>query len=385
MPVNIRDQMKDYPTRRMHPVDGMAVSANVWEEAHNYHRLQDRFHAQFGHGPGILTGLDVIASDPPDVSVYVLPGAAIDPKGYAINLADPLNYDLGQAAEGWVYLLISYDEGQPRVVEGPGQEVSPLYVQTGFTIEACAALPDTPYVELARLWHEDRRAPVRDAKDRAHPAPNEIDLRFRSELQVQRAQTARIGVWYTGNASARHGRAAHNLAAAISRHGNRQVWVDDGIASRDLATYTLVYLVAGGSLSLSADDARALADYVKAGGTVFFESCRRDISGETAASDVAFVQLLTTAAIKLDNVPPGHPLMSEPNLFATLPAGFEARGIVRLGGGVVFSTQDYGCLWQGERRSGAASREEIRSALEWGDNLLSYALTRRAEQDGGPH
>jgi hypothetical protein len=376
--------MKDYPTRRMHPVDGMAVSAKVWEEAHSYHRLQERFHAQFGHGPGILAGLNIIASDPPDVSVYVLPGAAIDPQGFAISLPDPLNYDLGQAAEGLVYLLLSYDESQPRAMESQGQEVAPLYVQTGFTIEARPALPDTPHVELARIWHENRQAPVRDAKDPAHPGLNEIDLRFRSELQVLRPQIARIGVWYTGSASPRHGRGAQNLASALSRRDGRRVWVDDGIGNQDLGAYTLVYLVAQGGFNLDASEVRALADYIKSGGTVFFESCRHDIPGETPAADKAFVDALSAAGFKLDDLSADHALMNGPNFFATLPAGFEARGSLRQGRGVVFSTQDYGCIWQGERRSGPASREEIRSAMEWGDNLLTYALARQAEKTAGP-
>ena len=41
------------------------------------------------------------------------------------------------------------------------------------------------------------------------------------------------------------------------------------------------------------------------------------------------------------------------------------------------STADYGCLWQGERRSGAAGREAIRSAHEFGGNLLALAEARR--------
>ena len=45
--------------------------------------------------------------------------------------------------------------------------------------------------------------------------------------------------------------------------------------------------------------------------------------------------------------------------------------------GVVFSTFDYGCLWQGKRRGRAAARHEIRNALEWGENLMLYAWQRR--------
>ena len=43
----------------------MAVTAQVWEEAHEYHRQQLRFHALLSHRPGILAGLEVIASQPP--------------------------------------------------------------------------------------------------------------------------------------------------------------------------------------------------------------------------------------------------------------------------------------------------------------------------------
>jgi len=350
---------------------------------HGYHRLQDRFHAQFGHGPGILAGLGIIASDPPDVSVYVLPGAAIDPKGYAISLPEPLNFDLGQAAEG-CSTCSSRMMKASLAPERPRAEVSPLYVQTGFTIEARPTLPDTPYVELARIWHENRQAPIRDAKEPAHPGLNEIDLRFRSELRELRSEIARIGVWYVGTPSQRHGRGAQNLAAALSHSGSLRVWVDDGIGGADLQNYTLAYIVAQGGFNLAPADIRALADYIKGGGTLFFEVCRHDVTGDPFALDTALQELLGAAGVKLEELTPGHPVASEPNFFAVLPAGFEARGTLRVGGGVVFSSQDYGCLWQGERRGAPATREEIRSAIEWGENLLHYALKRRAPPGTGP-
>jgi len=34
-------------------------------------------------------------------------------------------------------------------------------------------------------------------------------------------------------------------------------------------------------------------------------------------------------------------------------------------------------LWQGEVRGGAPSREQIRSAVEWGGNIVAYAAARR--------
>ena len=44
--------------------------------------------------------------------------------------------------------------------------------------------------------------------------------------------------------------------------------------------------------------------------------------------------------------------------------------------GARFSQADYGCLWAGDRRGGPASREEIRAAHEFGQNLLDWAAER---------
>ena len=51
---------------------------------------------------------------------------------------------------------------------------------------------------------------------------------------------------------------------------------------------------------------------------------------------------------------------------------------VALGDGVIYSTADYGCLWSGQGREGARPTT-IRSALEWGTNIVAYALARQAK------
>jgi hypothetical protein len=81
----------------------------------------------------------------------------------------------------------------------------------------------------------------------------------------------------------------------------------------------------------------------------------------------------------LEALPAGHRLLTSPALFTQPPAGFETEGSpqVLVSDAVIFSTFDHGCLWQGQRRPGPASREEIRSAMEWGGNILDYALWRR--------
>ena len=79
-----------------------------------------------------------------------------------------------------------------------------------------------------------------------------------------------------------------------------------------------------------------------------------------------------------------HDLLRQPFLFGAPPPGFETTGSpgLRIGGGVIASTYDYGCLWQGARRDGPASREDIRAAMEWASNLFSWVQNRRRPGKG---
>ncbi|MFL7809070.1 MAG: hypothetical protein AB8I80_10595, partial [Anaerolineae bacterium] len=103
-----------YPAKRVSPYDGMAVTASVWAEAHEYHRQCRQLGSLFRHGSGILAGLEVIASDPPDSTVYVLPGIAVDTVGQVIVVQEPIAFDVA-GAQGLLYLLLTYGESQPRM------------------------------------------------------------------------------------------------------------------------------------------------------------------------------------------------------------------------------------------------------------------------------
>jgi hypothetical protein len=369
----------EYPIRRISPVDGMAVTAEVWEEAHRYHREQQRFHALLNHGSGILTGLEVIASDPPDSAVYILPGIAVDSLGQTIILPEPTAFDVG-TAQGLLYLLLSYGESQPRIEED--REGAPRYVRAQFGIEATDTLPDTSFVELARIRRQGRDSPLTNARDATQPLANEVDLRFRPEVGVAGRQPLSLAVSYAGGpAGRRHGRGAANLARALRRSG-RQVWMDDAVPlAPGLERYALVYLVGHDAFQLSRDEMNALYACLQAGGTVLVESCRHDLQDGEPASDAAFADLLASMGVQLQELGAEHPLLQEPFLFSAPPAGFETEGTpqIQVGGGVIFSTYDYGCLWRGERRGTPASRAEIRTAMEWGSNLMAYAMARRKQ------
>ena len=389
MTVGQPDLFKQYPFQRIKPYDGMVVTSDVWDEAHTYHRQQQRYHNLLNHEPGILIGLEVIASDPPDSAVYIQPGIALDALGQVIVLPEALAFDLG-AAQGPLYLVLSYDESQPKADETvtPVEDASDvkLLIHAQYGLEAIGTPPDLAsiYVELARINRQGSEAPVTNADDQIHPALNQIDLRFRHTVGAAAQPAMRLAVCYVGQASQdearRHGVGADVLARTL-RRDRQPVWVDDAVAlaGSDLNAYTLVYLVAQGEFQLTPDEMNSLYIYLRSGGTLLIESCRK--AAASGSADPVFLDMLSSFGTTLNALPADHFLLCEPNFFATPPVGFETDGVpsIKVGEGVIMSACDYGCLWQGERRGQTASREEIRAAHEWGSNIIAYAAARRAQ------
>jgi hypothetical protein len=234
------------------------------------------------------------------------------------------------------------------------------------------------------VQRKTRKSPIRDAKNPECPAPDEIDLRFRCEIGglSNSPDVASMAICYLGGKSdERHCRGAVALGRAMRRDGTGALWVSDAVSiSPELGHYDLVYLVGLGKFTMDKDEMVALHDYIQNGGTVFVESCRQKASKELL-SDSAFFDVLGSMNIKLEDVPSGHPLLTDPYLFASATPGFavEEEPKLLVSGGVVFSSHDYGCMWQGEQHGGSPSREAIRAAHEWGSNLVAYALRRRRE------
>ena len=373
--------LKEFPNKRIRAMDGMAVTADVWEDAHSYHRQAQRFHNLFSHGSGVVTGMEVIASDPADTSVYILPGVAVDTAGRMIAIAEPTAYDIGRQVEGLLHIVLTFGESRPRSESAQStQEGAPLYVHTEFSVQALPGLPDVPHIELARVRRQGRTSAIADAKDLARPAANEIDLRWRRQNTSTVPDTLGIGVFYAGMTDHRHGSGLANLARSVSRTGRFYAVVDDNIpVTTGVDDYGLVCIVAQRAFQLSPEEQNTLQAYVQSGGTVFLESCRHDAAG-TPGSDQSFADLATAFGARPGDALKGvHALVTTPNLFMSLPAGYETQGAPTLtvSDGVIISTADYGCLWNGERRGSPASREDIRAAFELGENILHYALDRR--------
>lgn len=370
--MTIEELLSKYPLKRVYPEDGMAVTHEVWDEAHEYHRKSNNLHMLFAHGTGIISGLEVIANDPPDRSVYILPGIAIDTVGQIILLPQPVSYDVGHEMEGPLYLLLSYSESRTRSNNGKDKEGAPLYVNSEFTITAQKILPNSPYVELARVVRSDREAYFLNAQNPTQPGPNEIDLRFRREVGA--SLEVNVAVSYLGQVVDRkHGIGMSQLMQALNHSGRYHVSIADGVSvGPNIVTNTLVYLVGQGEFELDQGQANGLRNYVQRGkGTLLLESA------DTQA-EASFLKFLKTAKIPVEDLGFGHRLLTQPNLFAAPPPGFETQGNPKVlqAEGIIFSTHNYGLLWQGERQGRLATRDEIRSAMEWGENIVTYAAER---------
>lgn len=373
-----KDLLETFPSKRIKPIDGMPVTADVWEESHTYHTDQQRYHNLLNHGTGIVTGLDIIASDPPDTSVYILPGIAIDPIGRTIVLPQPLAYDVGENSDGLLYIVMTYGEGRPK---SDGDDGVVLYIKSQFGIEARPTLPEIPFVELARVMRETRDSSILLASDPEHPGMNELDLRFRQSIGVNQPKPIRVGISSAGKVADKHHiTGMSSLARALRRTRNLPVWVDKDVAlDGNLEDYTLIYMIAEKAFKLSAKETDAVKAYLEAGGTLLLESCRQAKSGAAPASDKSFTEMATALGGKLDVLKPGHSLMDDPFLFGEPPVGYEADKVpeVTIGDGIIFSTAGYGRLWLGECRGRSATREEIRAGIEWGHNILQYAAHRK--------
>ena len=70
--------------KRVNPFQGLMIDTDIWLDAHNYHRDQQRLHTLVFHKVGIVQGLEVTSNKPPDLSVNIHPGIAIDSEGNVI-------------------------------------------------------------------------------------------------------------------------------------------------------------------------------------------------------------------------------------------------------------------------------------------------------------
>ena len=379
------DSRNLFPTQRLNATDGLAITGAVWTEAHDYHRRALAAHTIGLHSTGIITGLQVVASRPPDSYLNVQPGVAVDPLGQVIVVPKLQARNLNTMA-GLLYLILEFYEGPPHAVGAATTESDPKYVDAEFRLQVTTKLPDRPYVELARLQRSAATASITNANDPDLPIVNEVDLRFRQEIGHGKREPILFGVVHLGDDALKtdHVAGIVNLARALRHRTGHRIWVEPAVTLKDdLTRYTMLWLVGKNSFLLSLDEQTQLRLYVQNGGTLFGEGCRQETGGRDPAAHKSLLDLARALKVSPQEAPPLRPTwLDQPHLFATLPEGYESKvkPLLTVADGVIVSNCDYGCLWQGKRRDRLPTRSEIRDTLELGENLLAYALLRREER-----
>jgi hypothetical protein len=365
--------LKQLPSRRLKAVDGMAVTASVWEEVSDYHRFYRQLATVVGAGVGVASGLEVVASDPADRTVYVTPGIAVDAEGRLILLTETVAYDVGNRAEGPYRLILHYSESRPTVTGADSDE--PQYIQHQFELEARPVNQATDGLELARFELSGQGTPIRNATIKESPRSNEIDIRFRSLPGQKIIPTAHIGVLYLGSYQEPVHRAGwSHFVRSVNAKGKIRLYLDDSVSlTGSLPPYSVLYVTAEQQFNLSGYELELLYGYWKNGGYLWIEPCHRTLSkgGATAA----FEDMFSTFGFTLTAVNRRQEIFQQPNVFATPPAGYVvSQESLRVGDRLLYSPFDYACLWQGEQDNNTPSRESIRAAYEFGENLLTYLL-----------
>jgi hypothetical protein len=351
-----------FPKTQIKPYDGMPVTADIWAMAHQEHRQARQAHDLAFHGAGVIHGLEVVANDPPDQYVFILPGVAVDPAGNVIVLTEPIAYDFGSATEGPLYLLLGSGE---REISDPQNEVRQL--QKEYVIAARTNLPKKPVVELARVLLMKRGHPIHNPADLAHPGVEEIDMRYRVQVGPDPRRPVKVAVCPQGNPMPAAMLSGWDyLAQECRRSSPYQLIVDSDLPlTTDLLRYDMIYLPVSGMTTLDGSGARSLKAAIDSGRALLVEALDEE-------AQQAVQPLWVDLGVSLSPVEGDHPLLQAPFLFNAPPEGRRA-GSVQSCNQVVYSNAGYSLAWSG-KVAGRGGRAEIRSAQEWGVNLVHYCV-----------
>ncbi len=370
--------------KRVDPFLGLMIDAETWGDSHDYHRQAASAHALALHGWGIVGGLDVDPADPADRSVLIRPGVALDPEGRLIIVAQPFRYQFNTQAAGPIYLVLMFREipMQPQLSLEDGQE-RPSRLLEAYSISERDRLPDQPHVELARLQLSAGKKALRAAPDPTAPQPDEIDLLYREQSGIRPGPRLTAAVWKPTDTPPKllpHMAGPTRMLAAVGSGADWRLRRRDESGGDDPVDCDFLMMTVHPNFDLSEAETRQLVAFLDGGGVLLAEHCA--IEAGAAKRPVAAL------AGKLERQPQpvgrNHPLLTARHVFAVPPPGAQ-EGQIFEADGLVLSHVDYACAWNGGAPDKGMGRADIRATVEFAENLLAYALVRRAAARRGGH
>lgn len=375
------------PFKRLNAINGLLITAERWKQTQDYHRQRQNVHYQSINQPGIVCGLGVSvipapahnqARDRDERWVQVQPGIAIDLEGNVIVVPKPFDYhidtELKESDPITVYLVVSYrdpDQLQPQNSE---------MVQETYRLEETTSPPRSSDVELCRILLQAGKVAIRPPEDVFFPGYNQLDLRYRVQAQARPQALVRIAQlnrpdpdttrnFFQLEALLQSLEILYPVLKGAEEVG--QVALSDGIAA--LQSYDLLYLTGRQKLTLNSAELAALKQYLDLGGVLLVD-CLPDAT-KLSESVQALSQKLTQPLQPLSTMR-HHPIRTRPFLFSALPMTHQQPIQVSISSGIILVQGDIASGWGLDEKL-SVSRTVLRTAQEFGINLLHYAWRRR--------
>jgi hypothetical protein len=340
-----------------------------------------RLHALAASGWGIADGLEVVSDPSRPQAMIVRPGLALDATGRMLLLADPVRLDVPHDVPAVLHVVLTYAEEPiaPQRAWSDRDEYTRVLERAHVCLEAGAPTP--PGLELARLRFD---GPVRNAVDPVLPRRGELDLRFRERLHVRPRPDLGVAQLVVepderAGTAERHRQGLRYLLREIGlTTPYRPRWAGSIGLDEPLPPVSLIYLTGSGSFGFSNELVPGLAAFLLGGGVLFADAC-------LATDWQAFAGSVKDLANRLRRTPlvveRGHPLLLSRHVLTEPPLACDEGPAMSESGGLVLTTADYGCAWQGGSAEHALSRETVRASLELGTNIAVYGRRRQHPLD----
>ena len=376
------EELAAFAMQRVTAHEGLAIDAATWTDAHMYHQTAQRLHTRALHGWGIVSGLRVVAADPPARTVILQPGLAIDRYGNVIRVAQPVRVALTQTGSGTVCVVLRFVD---MPVDGSTNS-PPSRVNEFFNALAVTDLPlQQSDIEVARVELGSGSVPIQTAGTPWAPEVHEIDERFRHQMRPATADTLTVGQLILGDQT---GRPLHQQGVAnVLRHLRASApcvvqFAGEMHIDAAVGQCNLLYLAGAGAMRLTPKEGAQLLAFLRGGGTLFAEPCfdeetRRQENGRFVAS---FQRLMADLKYELTAIGADHPVFNARYTFGAPAAGTGGQAALFGKGNAILNPNDYGCCWQGGTQAKPLPREVIRSAVEFAENVAWHASEQALRQ-----
>jgi hypothetical protein len=391
-PPSIDPQQKLRPLERLQVYDSLMITAELWKVAHQYLRQRQNIHYQALHQPGIVYGLGVKPIPaPPGVIresrsqswVEIQPGVAIDWEGNPIIVSEPMTFFIRVPKASVekpppAYLFISY-----RDPEELSQSRDSVIVREYFRIDQKTTPPKGGEIELCRLRWSQGATSVIAPSDVFNPQENQLDLRSRLCAQLHPQGIVRVGTLHCPRNTYNNWVFLMQSVAALypPLSGNpaiAQINLDLNPSADFLEQAQnchLLYLPANSTPNLEPQQINNLNAYLNTGGVLLIETSAK-------SQPPNFLQHLfdkrtqTHASDWQKQLPRTHPLRNHPFLFAALPQIKQHPLELWYRDGILLLKGELSTTW-GLDEHLSLSRDEIRTAQEFGINILHFAWKRK--------